>query len=121
MRGQDAGRKRIGVVVQDSERALVPLTSELSGTPRAPDGRVDVPRLLVAAAFGLAMEAQRRSLDAAGAVVGGFGGPSLLALPRWRWRERSVAVRGTTSTLTAGLAGNWRNSDERRGCRQGRP
>jgi hypothetical protein len=61
-------------VVRDSERALVPLRSELVGTARAPDERIDLP-LLAAAAFGLAVEAQRRSLDAAGAVAGRLGWP----------------------------------------------
>jgi hypothetical protein len=61
-------------VVQDSERALVPLRSELVGAPQSPDGRIDL-RLLVAAAFGLAVEAQRRSLDAAGVVAGRLGWP----------------------------------------------
>ncbi|HET6812494.1 MAG TPA: hypothetical protein VFJ69_00555 [Actinomycetota bacterium] len=61
-------------MVQDSERALVPLRSELVGTPQSPDGQIDL-RLLVAAAFGLAVEAQRRSLDAAGAVAGRLGWP----------------------------------------------
>jgi hypothetical protein len=80
-------------VAQDSERALVPLTSELAGTPRAPDGRVDVPRLLVAAAFGLAVEAQRRSWDAAGAVAGRVGRPlRVLARPAAAVARGSVAV-----------------------------
>jgi len=53
---------------------LVPLPSELASL-RARDGRIDVPRLLAAAAFGLALAAQRRSLDAAAAVAGRFGWP----------------------------------------------
>jgi hypothetical protein len=80
-------------VVQGSERALVPLSSELLGPPREPDGQVDVPRLLAAAAFGLAVEAQRRSLDAAGAVVGRFGWPlRALARPAVALARGSVAV-----------------------------
>jgi hypothetical protein len=80
-------------VVQGSERALVPLSSELLGPPGAPDGQIDVPRLLAAAAFGLAVEAQRRSLDAAGAVVGRFGWPlRALARPAVALARGSVAV-----------------------------
>jgi hypothetical protein len=80
-------------VAQDSERALVPLTSELAGAPRTTDGRVDVPRLLVAAAFGLAVEAQRRSWDAAGAVAGRVGRPlRVLARPAATVARGSVAV-----------------------------
>jgi hypothetical protein len=63
------------VAVQNSERSLVPLPSELAGLPPVPDGRIDVPRLLTAAALGLAVEAQRRSLDAAAAIVGRLGWP----------------------------------------------
>jgi hypothetical protein len=88
-----AGVERSGVVVQDSERALVPVASELAGPPPVPDGRVDLPRLLVGAAFGLAVEAQRRSLDAAGAVVGRFGWPlRVLTRPAAAMARGSVAV-----------------------------
>jgi hypothetical protein len=77
---------------QDSERALVPVASELVGAPRVPDGRVDLP-WLVAAAFGLAVEAQRRSLDAAGAVAGRFGWPlRALTRPAVALARGSVAV-----------------------------
>jgi hypothetical protein len=80
-------------VVQGSERALVPLSSELLGPKRAPDGQLDVPRLLAAAAFGLAVEAQRRSLSAAGAVVGRFGWPlRTLARPAVALARGSVAT-----------------------------
>jgi hypothetical protein len=80
-------------VVQGSERALVPLSSELLGPQRVPDGQVDVPRLLVAAAFGLAVEAQRRSLGAAGAVMGRFGWPlRVLARPAVALARGSVAT-----------------------------
>ena len=97
--------------MQNSERALVPLPSELAGL-KAPDGRIDVPRLLAAAAFGLAVEAQRRSLDAAATVVTRFGSPlGILARPavgspggRWRWRD-------TISALTAGRRADWLNND----------
>jgi hypothetical protein len=80
-------------VAQDSERALVPVRSELAGTPRVPNGEVDAPRLVVAAAFGLAMEVQRRSFDAAGAVAGRFAGPlRVLTRPAVAFAQGSVAV-----------------------------
>jgi hypothetical protein len=80
-------------VVRDSERALVPVGSELAGPPPVPDGWVEVPRLLVAAALGLAVEAQRRSLDAVGAVVGHLGWPlRVLARPAVALALGSVAV-----------------------------
>jgi hypothetical protein len=80
------------VAVQNSERALVPLPSELAGL-KAPDGRIDVPRLLAAAAFGLAVEAHRRSLDAAATVVTRFGSPlGILARPAVGFARGSVAV-----------------------------
>jgi hypothetical protein len=79
--------------VQDSERALVPLASELVGPPPVPGDRIDVPRLLAAAVFGLAVEAQRRSLTAAGAVAGRFGRPlRVLANPAVALARGSVAV-----------------------------
>ena len=78
--------------MQDSERALVPLRSELVGTPQSPDGQIDL-RLLVAAAFGLAVEAQRRSLDAAGAVAGRLGWPlRVLTRPAVALARGSVAA-----------------------------
>jgi hypothetical protein len=78
--------------VQSSERMLVPVSPELAGL-RARDGRIDVPRLLAAAAFGLAVEAQRRSLDAAAAVAGRFGWPlRVLARPAMALAAGSVAV-----------------------------
>jgi hypothetical protein len=80
-------------VAQDSERALVPVGSELADTPRVPDGEVDASRLVVAAAFGLAMEVQRRSFDAAGAVAGRFAGPlRVLTRPAVAFARGSVAV-----------------------------
>jgi hypothetical protein len=81
------------VAVQNNERALVPLASELDGAAKAPDGPIDLPRLLAAAAFGLAVAAQRRSLDAAVAVVTRFGSPlRILARPAVGFAQGSVAV-----------------------------
>ena len=101
--------------MQGSERALVPLSSELLGPQRVPDGQLDVPRLLAAAAFGLAVEAQRRSLSAAGAVVGRFGWPlRILARPAVALARGSVATARHLSTLTAGRREGWRSSDVRR-------
>jgi hypothetical protein len=78
------------VAVQNNERALVPLASELDGVAKAPDGSIDLPRLLAAAAFGLAVEVQRRSL---GAVVSRFGSPlRILARPAVGFARGSVAV-----------------------------
>jgi hypothetical protein len=77
---------------QDSERALVQVAQELVGAPPLPDGRVDLP-WLVAAAFGLAVEAQRRSLDVAGAVAGRFGWPlRVLTRPAVALARSSVAA-----------------------------
>jgi hypothetical protein len=85
--------ERSGAMVQDGGRALVPVASELAGTRTVQDGRVDVPRLVAAAAFGLAVEAQRRSLDAAAVVVGRFGRPlRVLARPAVAVARGSVAV-----------------------------
>src|SRR5512132_1117999 len=92
MRGRYAGG-RSGVVAQESERALVPVGSQLAGTPRVSNGEVDAPRLVVAAAFGLAVEVQRRSFDAAGAVAGRFAGPlRVLTRPAVSFARGSVAV-----------------------------
>ena len=78
--------------MQNSERALVPLRSELTDLGTG-DGRVDVPRLLAAAAFGLAVEAQRRSLGAVAAVAGRVGWPlRVLARPAVAVTRGSVAV-----------------------------
>ena len=78
--------------MQNSERTLVPLPSELTGL-RTRDGRIDVPRLLAAAALGLAVEAQRRSLDAAAAVADRVGWPlRALARPVVAVTRGSVAV-----------------------------
>jgi hypothetical protein len=81
------------VAVRDNEWALVPVASELDGAAEAPDGPVDMPRLLAAAAFGLAVAAQRRSLGAAVAVVTRFGSPlRVLARPAVGFAQGSVAV-----------------------------
>ena len=56
--------------MQGSERALVPLSSELLGPPGAPDGQIDVPPQRGAGGGGLAVGAQRRAVDAAGGVGG---------------------------------------------------
>jgi hypothetical protein len=70
----------------------VGVSSELTGV-RTYDGRIDVPRLLTAAAFGLAVEAQRRSLGAAAAVADRVGGPlRVLARPAVAVARGSVAV-----------------------------
>jgi hypothetical protein len=61
--------------VQDSERALVPLGSGLAGPPPVSSGGIDMPWLLAPAVLGWAVEAQRRSLNAAGAVAGRLGWP----------------------------------------------
>jgi hypothetical protein len=63
------------VAVQSSERALVPVPRERSGAPTAADDLTDLARLLAAAAVGIAVEAQRRSLGAAVAVVARLGAP----------------------------------------------
>lgn len=79
--------------MEDSERALVPLESGLAGPPPVAGGRIDLPLLLAAAVFGLAVEAQRRSLHAAGAVAGRLGWPlRVLARPAVAVARGSVAV-----------------------------
>ena len=80
-------------MVEDNGRALVPVATELPGTRSVPDGRVDLPRLVAEAAFGLAVEAQRRSWDAAADVVGRVGRPlRVLAGPAVAVARGSVAV-----------------------------
>jgi hypothetical protein len=80
------------VAVQNNEGMLVPLPPELADL-RARDGRIDMPRLLAAAAFGLAVEAQRRSLGAVAAVAGRIGWPlRVLARPAMAVTRGSVAV-----------------------------
>jgi hypothetical protein len=84
--------RRKDVAVQNSEQALAPLPSEPAGL-KAPDGRIDVPRLLAAAAFGLAVEAQRRSLDAAATVATRLGSPlRVMVRPAVAFAQGSVAV-----------------------------
>jgi hypothetical protein len=79
--------------VQDNERTLVPMRSELASAPKAPDPLIGVPRLLAAAAFGLAVEAQRRSLDATVAIVARFSSPlGTLARPAAAFARGPVAV-----------------------------
>ena len=79
--------------MENSERTLVPASSELAGPPRAPDEPTDLPRLVAAAALGVAVEAQRRSLDAAVAVVARFGRPlAVVARPGVAFARGSVAV-----------------------------
>ena len=81
--------------MQDSERALVPLGPGLAGPPPVAGGRIDLPLLLAAAMFGLAVEAQRRSLHAAGAVAGRLGWPlRVLARPAVAVARGSLAVAG---------------------------
>lgn len=81
--------------MQDSERALVRLGPGLAGPPPVAGGRIDLPLLLAAAAFGLAVEAQRRSLHAAGAVAGRLGWPlRVLARPAVAVARGSLAVAG---------------------------
>jgi hypothetical protein len=99
--------------VQDSERSLVPLPSELVAV-RAPDGHVDLPRLLAAAALGLAVEAQRRSLDVAVAVAARFGAPlRILARPAVAVAQGSVAVARHHLDLDRWARGAWWNSSAR--------
>ena len=102
-------------MAQESERALVPVGSQLAGTPRVPNGEVDAPRLVVAAAFGLAVEVQRRSFDAAGAVAGRFAGPlRVLTRPAVSFARGSVAVARHHLDLDGWAARGWRSSDVRR-------
>jgi hypothetical protein len=86
------GRWGEEVAVQDGGRSLVPLPSQRA-VVGPPDGRVDVPQVLAAAALGLAVEVQRRSLDAAAAVATRVGSPlRILARPALALAEGSVAV-----------------------------
>jgi hypothetical protein len=83
---------RKDVAVQNSEWMVAPLPSELADL-RTRDGRIDVPRLLAVAAFGLAVEAQRRSLAAAAAVAGRIGSPlRVLTRPAGAVTRGSVAI-----------------------------
>jgi hypothetical protein len=79
--------------VEGSERTLVPLAPTPAVPPRAPDGPTELARLLAAAALGLALETQRRSLHAAAAVAGRLGSPlGPLARPALALARGSVAV-----------------------------
>jgi hypothetical protein len=78
--------------VQESGRSLVP-RPPAGAAVRPPDGRADLPRLLAAAALGLAVEAQRRSLGTATAVATRVGSPlRILARPALALAQGSVAV-----------------------------
>ncbi|HET7518342.1 MAG TPA: hypothetical protein VFN05_11720, partial [Actinomycetes bacterium] len=80
------------VAVQESGRSLVP-RPPAGAAVRPPDDRADLPRLLAAAALGLAVEAQRRSLGTAAAVATRVGSPlRILARPALALAQGSVAV-----------------------------
>jgi len=67
----------------------------LARPPPVPGDRIDLPLLLAAAVFGLAVEAQRRSLHAAGAVAGRLRWPlRVLARPAGAVARGSMAVAG---------------------------
>jgi hypothetical protein len=84
---------RRGGAVQSSERTLVPLAPAPVARTNAPDGPTELAWLLAAAALGLALETQRRSVDAAVAVAGRLGAPlGLLARPALALARGSVAV-----------------------------
>ena len=79
--------------MQSSERTLVPLAPAPVARTNAPDGPTELAWLLAAAALGLALETQRRSVDAAVAVAGRLGAPlGLLARPALALARGSVAV-----------------------------
>ena len=79
--------------MQDGERVLVPLERPVAGAPKVPDWPSSIPGLLTAAAFGLAMEAQRRSLDAAVAVADRLRSPlRVLVHPAAAFARGTVAV-----------------------------
>lgn len=78
--------------MQESGRSLVP-RPPAGAAVRPPDGRADLPRLLAAAALGLAVEAQRRSLGTAAAVATRVGSPlRILARPALALAQGSMAV-----------------------------
>ena len=78
--------------MQESGRSLVP-RPPAGAAVRPPDGRADLPRLLAAAALGLAVEAQRRSLGTATAVATRVGSPlRILARPALALAQGSMAV-----------------------------
>jgi hypothetical protein len=79
--------------VQSSERTLVPLDAVPAVPASAADGPAELARLLAAAGLGLALETQRRSADAAGAVATRLRAPlGLLARPALAVAQGSVAV-----------------------------
>jgi hypothetical protein len=79
--------------VQRSERALVPLAPAPAAPANAADGPAELALVLAAAALGLALETQRRSMDAAVAVAARLGSPlGLLARPALTLARGSVAV-----------------------------
>jgi hypothetical protein len=85
--------RRGGGAVQSSERTLVPLAPAPVARTNATDGPTELAWLLAAAALGLALETQRRSVDAAVAVAGRLGAPlGLLARPALALARGSVAV-----------------------------
>jgi hypothetical protein len=84
---------RRGGAVQSSERTIVPLAPAPVARTSAPDRPAELAWLLAAAALGLALETQRRSVDAAVAVAGRLGAPlGLLARPALTLARGSVAV-----------------------------
>jgi hypothetical protein len=79
--------------VPSGERALVPLAAVPAAHASVPDGPGELARLLAAAALGLALETQRRSLGAAAAVAARARPPlGLLARPALAVARGSVAV-----------------------------
>jgi hypothetical protein len=81
--------------VQSSERSLVPLAPAPAAPASAPDGpsEAELAWLLAAAALGLALETQRRSMHAAAAVAARLGSPlGLLTRPALALARGSVAV-----------------------------
>ena len=78
--------------MQESGRSLVP-RPPAGAAVRPPDCPADLPRLLAAAALGLAVEAQRRSLGTATAVATRVGSPlRILARPALALAQGSMAV-----------------------------
>jgi hypothetical protein len=99
--------------VESSERTLVPLAPAPPARVGTADGPAELAWLLAAAALGLALETQRRSMDAAAAVAGRLGAPlGLLARPALGLARGSVAVArhhlGLDGWVARGLAGQRR-------------
>ena len=79
--------------MQSSERTMIPLAPAPVARTSAPDRPAELAWLLAAAALGLALETQRRSVDAAVAAAGRLGAPlGLLARPALALARGSVAV-----------------------------